>query len=116
MGLAEVVATVEVVGCAAAVGGAPNQVGQRFGQVVGKVSAVGEQDFRDAVELGDRIGGSLCAGAGDEDVDVPTDRLRRRQRLGGLIGNAAVVVFCQKKNGHIFVSLFFRLKARRLRS
>ena len=48
--------------------------------------------------------------------DVAADLGRCRQRLGGLVGDGRIVVFCEKKNSHFTFLLSVPLTIRRLRS
>src|SRR5450631_564686 len=62
-----------------------DQRGQRLGEVMGIGIAFGEQNFRDAGELGRRLGGSLgaFAAAGDQHMDLGAQLRGRGQRLVG---------------------------------
>ena len=99
-----------------AAGERDDQRRQRLGQIVGKARIVGKQHLGDAGKLGGCIGGSLGALAGDQHMHIAADLGSRRQRLGGLVGKACIVVVSQKKNGHGYNLPVPELKARRLRS
>ena len=65
-----------------------------------EVRRVGVQHFADARQLGGRLGGGLGVVAGDEDVDVATQRLGRGDGFAGRGLQRAVGVIGQQENGH----------------
>ncbi len=86
---------------------------QRLGERVGIGCVVGKQYLGNAGQFRRRVGGTLRTGAGNEHVDVAANLRCRRQRLRRQVGKGCVVVFCQKKNGHVVISLFRNLRGRR---
>ncbi len=73
---------------------------ERLGQRVLVDRRVGEQHLLDAVELGGGIGHRLGILAGDQDMNIATQRLDGGQRLVGGILQRLVVVLGDEERGH----------------
>jgi hypothetical protein len=72
----------------------------RLGQPAFQLRGFRQQDLAHARELRSRVGGSLGAVAGDQNVDVRADLQRGRQGLGSLVRQRGVVVFGDEENCH----------------